>query len=373
MPRINFSSHIQYTIVLMLFGVLLGPIQPSFGQNSFVNLDGNNDYIDLNGTFGGAGWTELTIEAWVYLSASSSDFQAVVSSTASGAFVHLQFFNNTGDIPIYTNSGTILFPAFVPSLNTWHHIAITSKSGDSRIYFNGTQVGSTNILTYNTINASNDVHIGNGNSNTRFFNGNIDEVRIWDTYRTQGEIQATMNAELTGSEPNLVAYYNFSQGVCGGNNTGLPVPQITNIANPGTHDGTMTNMSRNGCTSNIVCPPTCSSPALTILPPGVVPTLSQWGLIIFSLLVLIFGAVAIRSRNMILNEINDSQGISWRNFPLEKDLFGKILIGVSIVVTAIFVLAISLGGYELTNADVPGSLLAIPLLTYFIHLMLMEE
>lgn len=42
------------------------------------------------------------------------------------------------------------------------------------------------------------------------FPGLIDEVRIWNTARTEAVIQANMNAELTGGEADLVAYYNFN-------------------------------------------------------------------------------------------------------------------------------------------------------------------
>jgi len=42
---------------------------------------------------------------------------------------------------------------------------------------------------------------------SRYFNGNIDEVRFWNVVRTQEEIQANMNTELTGIEAGLVSYY----------------------------------------------------------------------------------------------------------------------------------------------------------------------
>jgi hypothetical protein len=43
------------------------------------------------------------------------------------------------------------------------------------------------------------------------FNGEIDEVRIWNVARTQGEIIASMKKELTGLESGLVGYWNFNQ------------------------------------------------------------------------------------------------------------------------------------------------------------------
>ncbi|MGV2388023.1 MAG UNVERIFIED_CONTAM: hypothetical protein LVR29_05990 [Microcystis novacekii LVE1205-3] len=46
--------------------------------------------------------------------------------------------------------------------------------------------------------------------NKGVFDGIIDDVRIWNTARTQSEIQANFNRELTGNESGLVGYWNFN-------------------------------------------------------------------------------------------------------------------------------------------------------------------
>jgi hypothetical protein len=45
-----------------------------------------------------------------------------------------------------------------------------------------------------------------------FFEGIIDEVKIWDRALSQQEIQANMYNNLTGSEPGLIGYWNFNEG-----------------------------------------------------------------------------------------------------------------------------------------------------------------
>ncbi len=44
------------------------------------------------------------------------------------------------------------------------------------------------------------------------FDGIIDEVRIWDHARDEGEIAGQMNCALSGDEPGLLAYYSFNMG-----------------------------------------------------------------------------------------------------------------------------------------------------------------
>jgi WD40 repeat protein len=47
---------------------------------------------------------------------------------------------------------------------------------------------------------------------TDFFKGSIAEVRIWDTARSQQEIQQNLSRRLQGDEPNLVGYWRFEEG-----------------------------------------------------------------------------------------------------------------------------------------------------------------
>jgi len=43
------------------------------------------------------------------------------------------------------------------------------------------------------------------------FPGDLDEVRVWGTARTQQDILGDMNRQLSGSEPGLLGYWNFNE------------------------------------------------------------------------------------------------------------------------------------------------------------------
>ena len=47
----------------------------------------------------------------------------------------------------------------------------------------------------------------------RFFDGQIDEVRIWNRALSIAEIAANKDCELVGDECGLVHYYQFNEGV----------------------------------------------------------------------------------------------------------------------------------------------------------------
>ncbi|MCB0522817.1 MAG: IPTL-CTERM sorting domain-containing protein [Saprospiraceae bacterium] len=98
-----------------------------------------------------------------------------------------------------------------------------------------------------------------------------------------------------------------------------------------------------------------------------VPTMGQWGLIILALLTLSFGTVFLmRSRMAVAGAGNVSMG---SGIPFDKSSYGKMLAAVMASVAVVFAVAVAAFGYEMTSADVPGSLLAGPVLAYLLHLL----
>ena len=133
----------------------------------------------------------------------------------------------------------------VLQLDVWQHVAAVNNNGTRRLYVNGVEqpLSGTPITT-----AANNgpVTIGLDYDN-RYFNGAIDEVRIWNKARTQGEILATMGVTVEAAAAGLVAYYRFDQGAAGGDNTGVNVlyDRTTNGL-----DGTLSGFSLSGSSSN---------------------------------------------------------------------------------------------------------------------------
>ena len=77
----------------------------------------------------------------------------------------------------------------------FHHVAITFQSdinGGTTIYADGLQVLTTTITVLNQVQA---LAIGAGDPGTiQFFNGTIDEAKLYNRALTSGEIQANFNA-----------------------------------------------------------------------------------------------------------------------------------------------------------------------------------
>lgn len=152
-------------------------------------FNGQDDFIALPNTWGGPGWTEATIEAWIRPTANTSDFQAILSS-ANTTFVHFQLHNEgVGNISVYTDQGVIALPVIpVQPLNEWRHVAVVIKSGATKLLIDGDQYGATNTKTFNHINAANELFVGRGHGNGRHFKGNIAGLGIWQDAHEHGHV-----------------------------------------------------------------------------------------------------------------------------------------------------------------------------------------
>ncbi len=178
-------------------------------QDYSINFDGNNDYIFIPDDSQLDLTENYTIEAWIFpesftwLAGIVSKYQ---TSGANGYLLRLTDqapYNGLSFDEKKTSTGIL-------NNNQWYHIAAVNDQGDRKLYVNGAAVPLTGS-SLNISSNSNPLRIGSDYS-SRFFNGRIDEVRLWNIPKTQAEINENMNQELSGSELNLIAYYTFNEG-----------------------------------------------------------------------------------------------------------------------------------------------------------------
>jgi len=99
-------------------------------------------------------------------------------------------------------------PDSVDYFENWHHIATTFDGTNYKLYLDGVELNNSTDLSGLTPPEPVTM-IGSfiGSKSNIPWLGKIDEVRIWNDTRTQGEIQANMDKTLVGNESGLVAYY----------------------------------------------------------------------------------------------------------------------------------------------------------------------
>jgi hypothetical protein len=88
--------------------------------------------------------------------------------------------------------------------------AVNDGTGKAYIYWNGELKASGENQKVPQNASRSKQHIGKSNwEQDAFFQGKIDELRIWNTARSQADIQNTMNQTLAGNEQGLVGYWQF--------------------------------------------------------------------------------------------------------------------------------------------------------------------
>lgn len=178
-----------------------------------LGFDGTNDYVDF-GNILNAG-SSYTKEALVYANSLSSNsiFGAYDHPLwiASGHLAAANNFSGNGFVP--TVSDTATFPT-----GEWVHVAVTYDSATStmKLYKNGTLVAST---TSAPSYAASSMQMGVWNL-SKFWNGSIDEVRLWNVVRTQSQIASNISCDLA-QQTGLIAYYRMNQGTPGSTNTDI--------------------------------------------------------------------------------------------------------------------------------------------------------
>jgi signal transduction histidine kinase/DNA-binding response OmpR family regulator/ligand-binding sensor domain-containing protein len=101
-----------------------------------------------------------------------------------------------------------------PREGEWHHVAAVSGSGGMKLYLNGALVG-TNPYTgsFKSLGPGNLGRLGQTVTETDDdspFNGELAEVRVWNTARTLEQIRENIVHPLTGTEDGLAALWNFA-------------------------------------------------------------------------------------------------------------------------------------------------------------------
>ncbi len=198
--------------------VLCSAVIQSTAQNSSLYFNGTDQYVsvadqnslDLSGNF--------TIEGWILPMGTGSggaqggiiinkEQSYEIARFGDGTLQYALSANGNGNDWAWVNTG------MVAPLYTWTHFALVKSGTTVSFYLDastpGTYLSNPAILTANTQL----MRIGARTVGNQFFNGVIEELRIWNTSRTHAEIKTNVfNRNFSTSTPGLVAYYRMNEG-----------------------------------------------------------------------------------------------------------------------------------------------------------------
>ena len=197
------------------------------GISSLVTIP-NSSSLDLtNG---------MTIEAWVNPSIANTSWADVVYKGADNYY--LEASSNPTGVPgggatIGSNDETTLGTTAL-GINTWSYLALTYDGTTLRLYVNGVQVSSitqSGLITTST----NPLQIGGDTLHTnQYFQGTIDEVRVYDVALNETQIQSDMNTPVSSESQLPLTSFSSSSIAFGNQATGTTSsPQPVTLTNVG--------------------------------------------------------------------------------------------------------------------------------------------
>ncbi len=236
-----------------------GPTWTNGKYGNGIRFDGTDDTVSVPDSVS-LSPKQVTIEAWVKPAAYSGSYVRMLSKLSSYD-IHMYTFTNAegrieNDIRVPAETDNVTAFADAMQLNRWYHVAATydANLGVQRTYINGALKAERTGISGTLTDTASPFTIASTNS-TAYFNGTIDDVKVYSYARSQKQVQedmlgsaGTVLSERTKiSNSGIVGYWDFDEG----NGT-----TANNQGNGGsTLNGTLTNMtspatSTSGWTNN---------------------------------------------------------------------------------------------------------------------------
>ena len=178
---------------------------------------------------------EFTLEVWVRPESEAEEYATILGkeNSVSPHFAYILYAqtpNNRAKAFFAEGApGHLEAEGGTPAPHTWTHIAVTDDGAHSRLYVNGHLVDTAESVPIPSTDG--DLVIGGNKAFSAFFDGRIDEVRIYNRPLDEAEIQSDAATPIQTPKAEPVAAYSFDQ------DEGTTVEDVTGDGNTATIEG----------------------------------------------------------------------------------------------------------------------------------------
>ncbi|RLD25902.1 MAG: hypothetical protein DRI75_12645, partial [Bacteroidetes bacterium] len=171
-----------------------------------IYFDGVVDYVDMEDALD-LNPTDFTISAWIKRGASSANTSILSKRDAAYTEGYDYKITSTGRFEMSWKNGTtqtITSDVVIPQ-DEWHQVAIIYSGGTANLYIDGVLDKTAALTAPVATTQSFYIAAAGKNTPTAYYEGNIDEVRVWNTALTLDQLHYVMNQEIIDS-------FNFADG-----------------------------------------------------------------------------------------------------------------------------------------------------------------
>ncbi|MBL9175134.1 MAG: carboxypeptidase regulatory-like domain-containing protein [Verrucomicrobiales bacterium] len=211
-------------------------------------FDGANDIITIAENPAGdlAAGNAWTISAWIRPRSAANTYPVIYSEGHWALSLGIQ--QGSGRLDSWVNDKNQILSDRPVVFGEWQHVAITSDGTSRTFYINGRFAGSGSAPAVNPNKAGAAIGgtISELNGSRNRFEGELDDVALWNRALSASEVETLAAGPVTGTEPGLIAWWPLdeasgetvadatgrgSTGVAGGGNPSndgnwVPVPSV---------------------------------------------------------------------------------------------------------------------------------------------------
>ncbi|GGD19825.1 PA14 domain-containing protein [Hyunsoonleella pacifica] len=201
--NLNSGGDLDYRDVLII----------DYPSSASIDFDGVDDYLSGNALLNGL--DNLTIMAWIKIDAENTK---VANITIAGEDIGCRLYVKNGNelmFGVKTSANISMdISGGIINYNEWHHVTgvFSGATGKQTIYVDGemkatetnnAQIGATIASSSDWTGDFEVGRISSNISNKQYFNGEIDEVRAFNTVLTDSQIQTMIYQEIQNNSGNV--------------------------------------------------------------------------------------------------------------------------------------------------------------------------
>ena len=183
-------------------GVISGASWKGGHNGSALDFNGSSSMVTIPNSASLAPTGAVTVEAWVRPGTVNSwRVVAVKEQTSSALSYGLYAASDAGPASlVYTNAEVQVKAAARLGVNRWTHLAEVYTGTSLLIYVNGT-LASQQAVTGGIAEGSGPLRIGGDSIWNEWFNGRIDDLRVYNRALSASEVKADVSTPISGTAP----------------------------------------------------------------------------------------------------------------------------------------------------------------------------